>query len=164
MKYLPNQEATAKGHLDQERQGIQSTRDTNPEKENKMKQIIIEVFPFTPKEISYIDQTGKFPFRSSRGYEYVMVMYDYDSNAVLARLFKTRKAKELVETWTKLYNDLTRSGYITKCFILDNECSNEMKTVLNKYNLNYQLVPPENHRRNAAERAIRSFKNHFLSC
>ena len=27
----------------------------------------------------------------------------------------------------------------------------------------YQLVPPGQHRRNAAERAIRSFKNHFLA-
>jgi hypothetical protein len=29
--------------------------------------------------------------------------------------------------------------------------------------INYQLVPPHMHRRNAAERAIRTFKNHFIS-
>ena len=27
----------------------------------------------------------------------------------------------------------------------------------------YELVPPHQHRRNAAERAIRTFKNHFLA-
>ena len=114
--------------------------------------------------MTYLDQTGKFPFKSSRGYKYIMILYEYDSNAILARPFKTRQAKELVETWTKLFKDLTNNGHISKNFIMDNECSTEMKTALKKYNLKYQLVPPEVHRRNAAERAIRTFKNHFLSC
>ena len=29
--------------------------------------------------------------------------------------------------------------------------------------IDYQLVPPGVHRRNAAERAIRTFKNHFIA-
>lgn len=29
--------------------------------------------------------------------------------------------------------------------------------------MDYHLVPPHNHRRNAAERAIRTYKNHFLA-
>jgi hypothetical protein len=31
-----------------------------------------------------------------------------------------------------------------------------------KWGVTYQLVPPDMHRRNAAERAIRTFKAHFL--
>ena len=50
-----------------------------------------------------------------------------------------------------------------KLYILDNEISNEFKNALLKYNLAYQRVPPHIHRRNAAERAIRTFKNHFLA-
>ena len=165
IKYIPNQEATSKGHMDQERQGLQSTTlDNNPIKSGKTNQTITSIFPFNHKEMTYSDQTGKFPFKSTRGYEYIMVLYDYDANAILARPFKTRQAKELVETWTKLFNDLTKNGHTTKSFIMDNECSTEMKTALKKYNLQYQLVPPDVHRRNAAERAIRTFKNHFLSC
>ena len=30
-------------------------------------------------------------------------------------------------------------------------------------NIDFQLVPPGVHRRNAAERAIRTFKNHFIA-
>jgi hypothetical protein len=30
-------------------------------------------------------------------------------------------------------------------------------------NIDFQLTPPHVHRRNAAERAIRTFKNHFIS-
>ena len=39
----------------------------------------------------YSDQTGPFPVPSSRGYKYLMVFYDVDSNAILARPIKTKK-------------------------------------------------------------------------
>ena len=164
-KYIPNQIATAKGHMDQERQGLQSTKnDTTPTQHEKTQHILTEIIPFTAKELSYTDQTGQIPFRSTRGHEYVMILYDYDSNAILAKAFKNRQAKELVDTWESLYKQLTKNGHNSKCFILDNECSNEMKAALRKYNLEYQLVQPDIHRRNSAERAVRTFKNHFLSC
>jgi len=44
---------------------------------------------------------------------------------------------------------------------MDNEASADIKYALTKENITYQLVPPHNHRRNAAERAIRTFKNHL---
>ena len=94
-KYIPNQKATANGHMDQQKQGLQSTKqDFEPLKQEKSNTTITSIFPFAPKELSYSDQTGKFPFRSSRGYEYVMIIYDFDSNTILARHFKTRRAKE----------------------------------------------------------------------
>jgi hypothetical protein len=34
---------------------------------------------------------------------------------------------------------------------------------LNNENINYQWVPPGTHCRNAAERAIQTFKNHFIA-
>ena len=46
---------------------------------------------------------------------------------------------------------------------MDNEASAELKAACIKYNLDYQLVPPHIHRRNAAERAIQVFKNHLLA-
>ena len=46
---------------------------------------------------------------------------------------------------------------------LDNECSAILKEFLQAENVDYQLVPPGCHRRNAAERAIRTFKNHFIA-
>ena len=48
--------------------------------------------------------------------------------------------------------------------ILDNEASAEYKlSIKPNWNDNYQLVLPHTHRSNAAERAIRTFKAHFLS-
>ena len=48
--------------------------------------------------------------------------------------------------------------------ILDNEASAEYKTLMTEtWKVDYQLVPPDNHRHNAAEREIRTFKAYFLS-
>ena len=47
--------------------------------------------------------------------------------------------------------------------ILDNEASTELKQAINKQKIKFQLAPPNIHRRNAAERAIRTFKNHLIA-
>ena len=48
--------------------------------------------------------------------------------------------------------------------ILDNAVSAEFKKTIKKYwGAIYQLVPPNVHRKNIAERAIRTFKAHFLA-
>ena len=52
---------------------------------------------------------------------------------------------------------------MTKHYILDNECSLVFKNALKEANVTFELVPPNQHRRNAAERAICTFKNHLLA-
>ena len=48
--------------------------------------------------------------------------------------------------------------------ILDNEASEEYnRSIKTNWNANYKLVPPHTHWRNADERAIRTFKSHFIS-
>ena len=48
--------------------------------------------------------------------------------------------------------------------ILDNEVNTEFKKkIMKDWGATYQLVPPNVHRRNIAERAIRTFKAHFLA-
>ena len=47
--------------------------------------------------------------------------------------------------------------------ILDNEVSAEFtRTIVKDWGASYQLVPQNIHRKNIAERAIRTFKAHFL--
>jgi hypothetical protein len=46
---------------------------------------------------------------------------------------------------------------------MDNEASAAVTSFLKQNNIAYPLVPPHIHRRNAAERAIRTFKSHFLA-
>ena len=88
-KFLGNTSATAKGHLDQERQGLQSTKEQEqdffPIQDNlKTYHVAMKLEQFNPKETAYSDLSGRFPHKSSRGHQYMLVVYDYDSNAILA--------------------------------------------------------------------------------
>ena len=59
---------------------------------------------------------------------------------------------------------LKTRGHIIEHQILDNKASKEYRRhVTDIWAATYQLVPPDVHRRNIAERAIRTFKTHFLS-
>lgn len=46
---------------------------------------------------------------------------------------------------------------------LDNEVSTAYLNNIEKHNMEYQLTPAQMHRRNIAERAIQTFKNHFIT-
>jgi hypothetical protein len=61
--------------------------------------------------------------------------------------------------WIELPDQLAKCGNQPQMYILDNGGSNNLKKTLKKYNLKYQLAPPHLHRHNAAERAIRTYKN-----
>ena len=111
----------------------------------------------------YSDQTGKFPAQSSRGYQYVVIMYDYDSNTILSKPLKSRQASELTAAWSSLHEKLEANSFAPALHILDKECSEELKKPFRKNNFDFQGVPPHSHRRNAAERAIQTWKNHFCA-
>jgi hypothetical protein len=177
-KHLTKSLATSKGHLRMQQQNIQSTKfsasldlatslDIIPSQEpsNPRTNVVFAAI-LTEAELrkSYSDQTGKFPVQeSSRGYNYVMILYDYDSNIILSKPLKTRQASELTTAWTSLHDQLQSNGYAPELHILDNECSDELKKAFKKYSVAFQCVPPHVHRRNAAERAIQTWKNHFCS-
>ena len=175
-KFITDTIAIDKGHLDHERKNLRSTSklvqsdniDLYPvPKEQypitKQYSLYSKIVPFTAKEMAYGDITGAFPYTSSRGSKYIYVMYDYDANAILTYPLKSRQAHEITSAWKTLHAQMTRHGHNISNFILDNECSGELRKALAKNSINFQLVPPDAHRRNAAERAIRTFKNHFLS-
>ena len=113
--------------------------------------------------MAYSVLTGQSPHVSSRGNKYLLTIHDHDVNAILAGPLKTRQAKEIVTVWKRKHLQLTKYGHTVTYYIMDNECSQDLQRALVKNDLKYQLVPPNQHRRNAAERAIRTFKNHLLA-
>ena len=50
----------------------------------------------------YNDQTGQFPVRSSAGNQYILVLYDYDSNTILTEALKTRHGPEILKAYAKI--------------------------------------------------------------
>jgi hypothetical protein len=67
---------------------------------------------------------------------------------------KSRYASEWVKAYDTIHQELNVKGFKPKLQILDNEASAALKTFFTANDVEYQLVPPRCHRRNAAERAI----------
>jgi hypothetical protein len=76
---------------------------------------------------------------------------------------KSRSASEWVKAYDTIHQELTVKGFKPKLQTLDNEASAALKNFFTANDVEYQLVPPHCHRRNAAERAIRTFKEHFVA-
>ena len=164
---------TEQGHLDQERKGLQSQVTSHLHDDPFPPHTLIRsheryttiINPYNSKHVqkAYMDSTGRFPHISSRGNQYLVVMYDFDSNAVVFEPIKTRQSKEILNAFRKCEQKIANNGIIPKMYILNNEASGELKNSLLKNKQQYELVPSNIHRCNAAEKAIRTFKNHLLS-
>jgi hypothetical protein len=101
--------------------------------------------------------------RSSKGNSYVMVCYVYDCSYVKVVPMKSRSASEWVKAYDHIHQELTAKRFKPKLQTLDNEASAALKHFFTTNDVKYQLVPPHCHLRNAAERAIRTFKEHFVA-
>jgi hypothetical protein len=122
---------------------------------------IIEIGEPTHK--SYSNLTGKFPVHSSHGNLYVLVFYLYDSNAILVEPLKNCRDGEQLKAYQNILQCIPRQHQL-RMHWMDNEASVALKTMLvNEAQMTCQLVPTHIHQRNAAERAIRTFKNHFVA-
>ena len=112
----------------------------------------------------YTDDTGRFPIHARSGNQYIMIAYHFDANRILAKPFSSRKETHRLLAYENIMQQLTDNRLMVDLQILDKKASAEYKRAIKtKWNANYQLVPPNIHRSNAAERAIRTFKAHFLS-
>jgi hypothetical protein len=180
-KHPPHSAATIKGHLDQSRKNQRSTKwimiPPGVEPNSTLDQE--DSFPSSPPsgEQSHFccasvieptgqihtDQTGKFIAPSSTGNNCLLVLYDHDSNAVLAEPMKSRHATATLSACKALHAKLRAAGIRPQLQRLDNECSAMLKDFMHEQAVDFQLVPPGVHCRNAAERAIRTFKNHFIA-
>jgi hypothetical protein len=76
---------------------------------------------------------------------------------------KSRSASEWVKAYDTIHQEVTVKGFKPQLQTLDNEASTALKNFLTTNDIAYQLVPPQWHRHNAAEHAIRTFKEHFVA-
>ncbi len=179
-KPFPESKETSKGHGRKMRSGLRSTkmsatRDSNDDETNetthppcphsKQKEAIMQTYHLNDKAkyLIYTDQMGRCPKKSSCSNQYIMVLIEIDSNAILVEAMKNQTAGKMMRAYQVLMNQLKGAGVTPKMHILDNECSAEFKERIKLNNMIYQLVPPHDHRRNIAEKAIQVLKAHFIS-
>ena len=92
-----------------------------------------------------------------------MVLYDHDSNFINVTAIKSRLENDLVNGYEKLYMELYKARVRPVIQKLDNEASEGLINVTKKKELDYQLAPVFNHQTLPTERAIQTFKNHFIA-
>jgi hypothetical protein len=102
----------------------------------------------------FSDQTGRFITPSSNGNNYIFILYDYDSNSIFSEAMPNRTAHSILHAYKMVHTKLCAAGLKPRLQRLENECSNLLKQFMRTQDIDFQLVPPGVHRRNAAERAI----------
>ena len=112
---------------------------------------------------NYTDHTGRFLVTSSRGFKYIMVAYDHNSNTIHAKPMKNCSVPELLKVYTKIHNIISKRRLAPKMHYLDNNFPTVLQKFITEKDERFQLVPPHLHRRNSAERAIQTLKNHFIA-
>jgi hypothetical protein len=108
------------------------------------------------------NQTGQFMITSNRGHAYVVIFYIYDANYIRLVPIKNRSKEELLRAYPETYDWLVQQGFKPQLHKLDNETSHEVDAFVSSQHTHLQYTPPDMHRTNPAERAIRTWKNHFL--
>eukprot|EP00804_Cyclotella_cryptica_P004410 CCRYP_006826-RA/>CCRYP_006826-RA protein AED:0.29 eAED:0.28 QI:0/0/0/1/0/0/3/0/476 len=177
LKYLPESTATAKGHL---QQVCKHTRSTTQTRQTETQAIDHDFRPNINADVEfelfigatiaeqndgsiYTDQTEAFPETSYHSNKYQFVAYEYLSNAILVRALKDQTDKLLTAAFRDVYEYLTECGFQPKLNVMDNQCSKAVEKYIRSTKATIQLVNPDNHRVNASERAIQTWKEHWLS-
>jgi len=171
-KHFSESDETQKGHMKQQHQNVKSTEVKQNAMTIKKKKLIrtnqaklkdMYIKIYLANDTVHSNQTGCFPATSSRGNKCIMVLVEIDGNYIDAELMKNKTEGSMIKAYLALWEHLTATGTVkSTTHIMDNEASTEYKKVLCK-NCTIQLVPPNNHRCYLVERAIQTFKSHFIA-
>ena len=101
--------------------------------------------------------------QSDRGNNYILVAYHYDANNILTTPLNNRTGLCILSGITKIHDKLRKRGLTPKLHIMDKEMSEDLRKYFEVSDIQFQLVPPHMYHRNAAERAVRNFKNHLIA-
>ena len=80
----------------------------------------------------------------------MIVVYDFEINAIISEPIKTRQAPTICDKFLKMHKILKSRGKNPKSYIMYNEFSSYLKEAINKYGINFQLALPNIHRQNAS--------------
>ena len=170
-RHLTESDETQKGHMRQTRQGVRSTKIVDDDAMLGLKQqpgvkhkdVYLMVFDATKKSM-FTDQTGRFPITSARGNKYIMVAVELDGNYIDCEPLQSRTARSLTKAYQAIFQRWKATGVICPNWhVLDNEAPEELKQAIRENGCRVELTPADQHRRNVAERAIQTFKGHFIA-
>ena len=74
-----------------------------------------------------------------------------------------RPDESFVPAYKEISEYLGTKGFKPTLNVTDIECSKAVQNYINSQGVAWQLVEPDNHQVHVAERAIQTFKTHFIS-
>jgi hypothetical protein len=89
--------------------------------------------------------------------------YECDTYTIFAKPCPYLKDDAIIAAYKEVFNELNTKGYTPKFNLLENQATAPIKVFLKTQGFKWQCVKPSNHCINAAEQAIQTFKNHFIS-
>ena len=110
----------------------------------------------------FTNQSGKFPRTSSRGNNYQIIVHEIDGNSTWIEPMKNRTEGEMILARRRALARMKLQGIVPKHQVLDNEISAPYKAEIQATQMTYQLVPPDDHRQKNSEKAIQTWKYHFI--
>jgi hypothetical protein len=170
----PNSLATAYGHLHATRKGIKSTKnvplistpisDDNSEtiKQPRERRIWWKVDEVRTGR-AHSDTTGALPVSGRKGANYQCIFYHEDSNVIHIETSKSRSGTDLLAALQRAVKFFSDNGAAPLLVRMDNECATATKEWLKKAPIKLELTPVAQHRTNKAERAISTWKDHFIA-
>ena len=170
-KFIKVVSETKMGHMDQRRTGIRSTNATTdsdsmePVLQAPLNDRTHHVY-MTITDVEgrlYSDQTGRFPLTSNQGNCYVIIFYAVDGNFIKSYPIKSRHRSQILKAYEDVYAYLRIRGYRPQLHKLDNETSHDVENFITESQAKVQYTPADMHRTNLAERAVRTWKNHFTA-
>ena len=93
----------------------------------------------------------------------MMVLAHIDSDSIWVEPMKNITEGEMMLSRQQALKIMHAVGIIPKRQVLYNETSMAYGQEIMATGMTYQLVPPDDHRRNIAEKTIQTWKDHFIS-
>ena len=107
------------------------------------------------------DATGKLPVPSYMGHTAIWIAYHPESGYIRAVAIKTKA--DISRLLEKVYQEQLNRGHRIDTVFIDNEVDNDARAFFAHVNVKVNQVAPYCHRANPAERAIGTFKDHFVA-
>jgi hypothetical protein len=167
----PTSQATAAGHLDLQRKGQHLTKEhtyhkgreeEEPDIDDHDEDVLITRIDERPDNSNHSDASGRVPKASINGNSYILV--SVYKKYIHLEAIKSRDKSEYIRAYRNTYAFFASHGHHPSCQRLDNETSDDLERMFrDDLKVSFQYVPTTCHRRNKAERAMRTMTNHLAA-
>lgn len=111
----------------------------------------------------YSDQIGWFPVTSRKWNKYLMIAVEMNGNYINVQPLRSRMTNDLTQAYQAIFKCWKATKVIcTHWHILDNEAPEDFKQAICQNGCRIELTPANMHCFNTSERAIQTYKEHFI--